>query len=783
MTRTDTRSSHSNQTTTPIQRIAFIGNYLPAQCGIATFTTDLTEALAGQFPETTFLVLPTSDVNVEGRYPDRVRFIIEKEDIDYYTQAAYFLNMNHVNLVCLQHEYGIFGGPSGRHVVALLEKLQMPIVTTFHTILRKPTKGQAAVLGDVIAISDRLVVMTRRDMEFLQDRYSVSRQKIDLIPHGIPDVPFIDPNFYKDQLAVEGKYVLLTFGLLSANKGLEYVIQALPAVVDKYPNVVYIVLGATHPNVLRTEGDSYRESLVELAEELGVADQVIFHNRFVSLDKLVEYISAADVYITPYLNAEQSVSGTLSYAFGAGKAVISTPYWHAEELLAEGRGLLVPFKDSKAISEQILYLLDDEVKRHTLRKRGYLKSREMVWEEAARKYMASFRSALEVRRFHPHPRPLAKHLGDSTIDLPTRNLDHIHRLTDDTGIFQHAIHAIPRYNHGYTTDDNARALICTILLEDWKEYASQAHEYASRYIAFLWHAFNRKTARFRNLMNYEREWLDEEGSEDSHGRAIWSLGTVVGRSRARSLREVADQLFQRALPAARRFTSPRACAFTLRGATEYLKRFSGDLRVANMREGLVEFLMDLFEKTSSADWLWFEDCLTYSNASLSHALLVCGPPLSNDRITQIGLDTLTWLTGIQTSEQGCFVPVGSSGFYHRGKQRARFDQQPIEAYVTVAACIEAYNVTGDEQWRREARKAFDWFLGRNDLNLPLYDPLTGGCRDGLHPDRVNQNQGAESTIAFLMSLLEISAMEQIGPPSAAEPAQESARQKTPAETP
>ena len=781
MTRTDSRSAQTNHNGHPIGRIAFVGNYLPSRCGIATFMTDLTEALAAQYPETNFLVLPTSDVNVEGAYPERVRFIIEKNDADCYQQAAYFLNMNSVDLVCLQHEYGIFGGTWGRHILSLLRELHMPVVTTFHTVLRKPKKKQEEIFKEIIALSDRLVVMTSRSMEFLQEHYGVPRQKIDLIPHGIPDVPFIDPNFYKDQLSVEGKYVLLTFGLLSGNKGIEYAIQGLPAVLEKYPDVVYIVLGATHPNVIRSEGESYRESLMKLADKLGISDNVIFHNRFVSLDKLVEYISAADVYITPYLNLEQAVSGTLSYAVGVGKAVISTPYWHAEELLAEGRGLLVPVKDSEAITQQILYLLDNEVKRHTIRKRAYLKSREMIWEETARKYMARFTYAREVRRLHPQPASGSHKASDTIYDLPSRKLDHLRRLTDDTGILQHAVHAVPRYDHGYTTDDNARALITAVLLEDWKEYFNLAHDLASRYIAFMWYAINRKTARFRNIMDYNRQWLDEAGSEDSHGRAVWALGTVVGRSRARGLRDVADHLFQRALPATRRFKSPRACAFALRGVNEFLKRFSGDQRAIQVREKLVNFLIELFEKYSSSDWLWFEDVLSYSNAKLPHALLVCGPPMSDDRITQIGLDTLEWLTAIQTSEQEYFLPIGNSGFYRRGKQRARFDQQPVEAYATVSACIEAYNITGDEKWRKEARKAFDWFLGRNDLNLPLYDPRTGGCRDGLHSDRLNQNQGAESTIAFLMSLMEISSMEQLGPPSGAEPAQEPVQREALAE--
>ncbi len=776
MNRIDYKPSRGDYTSQP-KRIAFVGNYIPSRCGIATFTADLAEALAVIYPEVDFLALPTSDPNIEGVYPERVRFIIEKDDIDYYHQAAYFLNMNRVDLVCLQHEYGIFGGDSGQHVISLLRELHIPVITTLHTVLRKPTKKQAEIFNDLITLSDRLIVMTNHSMEFLHEHHNIPHQKMDRIPHGIPDMPFIDPSFHKDHLGVEGKHVLLTFGLLSANKGIEYVIQAMPAILEKYPNVVYIVLGATHPNILRSEGERYRESLEVLAEKLGVKDQVLFHNRYVSLDQLVEYISAADIYITPYLNAEQAVSGTLSYAVGAGKAVISTPYWHAEEVLAEGRGLLVPFKNSEAIAEKMLFLLDNEVKRHTIRKRAYLKSREMVWDEIARKYMTSFRQAREVRRFHPQPFTGTGRVKDAAIELPSRNLSHLRRLTDDTGIFQHAIHLVPRYDHGYTTDDNSRALIASILLEDWQDLIYEARELASRYLAFLWYAINRKAARFRNFMSYDRQWLDDIGSEDCHGRAIWALGTVIGRCRLRGLRDVADHLFQRALPATRRLISPRAKAFVLRGVNEYLKRFSGDLRAAQVRERLINDLISLFEKNSHPDWTWFEDSLTYSNALLPHALLVCGPPLSNDRITQIGLESLEWLAAIQTSEQGYFIPVGNSSAYRHGEERPRFDQQPIDAYASVSAYIEAYNITGNEKWRREARKAFDWFLGRNDLNLPLYDPQTGGCRDGLHPDRLNQNEGAESTVAFLLALLEISSMEQIESLPAAESGKESDKKR------
>ncbi len=763
MTIKDAQPTVSPTAKIPIRRIAFVGNYLPAKCGIATFTADLTESLAVRYPDITFLVLPTSDPNV-GRYPERVRFVIEKDDVASYKQAAYFLNMNHIDLVCLQHEYGIFGGPSGRHILALLKELHMPIITTFHTILDKPIKEQEKIFREIVRTSDRLVVMTRRDLGIVKDRHKLSREKINLIPHGIPDVPFIDPNFYKDQIGVEGKYVLLTFGLLSANKGIENVIKALPAIIEKHPQVVYIVLGATHPNVLRAEGDTYRESLVALADKLQVTEHVLFHDRFVSLDKLIEYISTADIYITPYNHKEQSVSGTLAYAVGLGKAVISTPYWHAEELLAEGRGILVPFKDPGAIAKQVLFLLDNEVKRHTLRKRAYLKTRVMTWDESARKYMGSFSHSLESRRIHPRP---ARNVGDLTLvtgEMPTLKMRHLQRLTDDTGLLQHAIHAIPHYAHGYSIDDNARGLITAIYLEDIDDYKPLSYELASRYLAFISYALNPKTNRFRNILSFERKWQDEGNSEDAHGRALWSLGLVVGRSRIRSLRDMAEELFQRGLPVAQRFKSPRACAFILLSVHEYLKRFSGDQRAIAVRKKLVNHLVDAHKKYSTTDWPWFEDYLTYCNAKLPHALLVCSPSLGDDRITQLGLDTLDWLISVQTSDEGYFIPIGSEGFYRRGETRARFDQQPIEAYTTLAACIEAYHITGENKWYKESQKIFNWFLGLNDLRLSLYNPRTGGCHDGLHPDRINMNQGAESTLAFLMSWLEINAVQEIAAP-------------------
>jgi glycosyltransferase involved in cell wall biosynthesis len=747
-----------------INRIGFIGNYLPRQCGIATFTTDLCEAIATECDGTTCIALPVNDIEAGYAYPARVRFELTEKDIDSYRRAADFLNINSVDLVCLQHEYGIFGGRAGSHILALLRELRMPIVTTFHTILHDPDPDQQRVLKEVAALSDRLVVMSERGREFLQKIYGVQPEKIDFIPHGIPDVPFVDPSFHKDLFGVEGKTVLLSFGLLSASKGFETVIAALPAILTLHPNVVYIILGATHPQVVRNEGETYRLSLQWLAHEKGVEGQVIFYNRFVSLEELVEFIGAADIYITPYLNEAQITSGTLAYTLGAGKAVISTPYWYAEEMLAEGRGVLVPFHDPAALAEQVIDLLDNEPKRHAMRKRAYLFGRAMVWPQVARNYMESFeRARAEHRHFTP-PGFAVKPLDKRPGELPPLKLDHLHLMTDDTGMLQHASFTIPNYREGYSIDDNARALIVSTYLEELG--SGEAFELASRYLAFIGYAFNTETGRFRSFMDFQRNWLKKSGSDDSHGRTLWALGTVLGRSNTPALQSMAGWVFEQALPVILKTTSPRAWAFALIGIHEYLRRFEGDRGANQVRDELAGRLLTLYENSRSDEWCWYEAGLTYCNAVLPQALLMSGQWIPNNAMTEAGLESLHWLADLQRADAagGHFVPIGSNGFYQRGSERARFDQQPVEAQTMASACLEAYRSTGDESWRKEARRAFEWFLGRNDLNLPVYDPTTGGCRDGLHPDRPNENQGAESTLAFLQTLLELRLAEE--PPSA-----------------
>ena len=747
-----------------IRRIAFIGNYMPRQCGIATFTTDLCEAIADEYKGTACIALPVNDTEEGYEYPARVRFELIEKDIESYRRAADFLNTNNVDMVSLQHEYGIFGGRAGSYILETLRQLRMPVVTTLHTILKEPSPDQRRVLEELVSLSDRVVVMSELGAEFLQSIYHIPAEKIDLIPHGIPDVAFVDPSFHKDLFGVEGKSVLLSFGLLSPNKGIENVISALPAILEKYPNVVYMVVGATHPHVIETEGETYRLSLQWLAREKGVEANVIFYNRFVSLEELVQFISASDIYITPYLDAAQITSGTLAYTLGAGKAVVSTPYWYAEEMLADERGALVPFSNPKALADQVIDLLGNESKRHAMRKRAYLFGRDMVWPQVARRYVKTFERARDEHRYHAAAEFAVRPLDKRAAELPPLKLDHLHHLTDKTGILQHAVFTIPNYHEGYTTDDNARALMVSILLEELGN--KEATGLATRYLAFTWYAFNTETRRFRNFMDYQRNWLEESGSDDSHGRALWALGTVLGRSNTPALHNMAARVFQMSLLQILETTSPRAWAFALIGIHEYLQRFAGDRRVTQVQEELANRLLALYQDHRAADWNWFEDRLTYCNAVLSHAMLLSGESLANAAMTEVGLESLRWLADLQRSDTGGrhFVPIGSNGFYEQGGERARFDQQPVEAQAMVSACLEAHRLTGDKTWQKEVRRAFEWFLGRNDLHLPVYDPTTGGCRDGLHSDRPNENQGAESTLAFLQSLLELRLAENIDQP-------------------
>jgi glycosyltransferase involved in cell wall biosynthesis len=727
--------------------IAYIGNSLPRRCGIATFTTDLRTAIASVRPAVDGFIVAMNDPGQNYAYPPEVRIEIGQDDPADYLSAADAINDSAVDVVSLQHEFGIFGGLAGERVVPLLEALKMPIVSTLHTVLADPSPEQRAVFERITALSTRVVVMADKGRELLRTVYKVAADKIDVIPHGIPDMPFVDPRPTKARLGFEGRSVILTFGLLSPNKGIEFMIDAMPAVLAGRPDAVYVVLGATHPNLVRQHGEAYRDSLVERARSLGVGDRVVFLDRFVDRPLLLDYITMCDVYVTPYLKEAQMTSGTLAYSFGLGKAVVSTPYWHARELLADGRGTLVPFGDATALATATLDLLTDQGRRDAVRRRAYASGRSMTWERTAERYLAVFDAARRGDRLRVVSQPTARPAIKES-SLPSARTTHFLSLCDDTGILQHALFSVGDRSHGYCVDDNARALLVSCALDE----KSVPDVVSARFAAFIQHAWNPGVGRFRNFMSFDRRWLEDRGSEDSHGRTLWALGVCARDDRIPSRRLWAADLFHRALPTVEGFTSPRAWAFTLLGLDAMLDVRPDDDAGRRIRRVLSGRLMDLLAAVETPDWIWFEEYLGYDNARLSEALIVSGIAADDTGQVQAGLRTLRWLMRQQTTSTGLFRPVGSDSFGERRRPPRPFDQQPLEAAATMAACLAARSASPDSRWLLDAQRAYDWFLGANDLGVPLVDVSTGSCRDGLHPDRANENRGAESTISYLLAL-------------------------------
>ena len=738
---------------TNLSSIVFIGNYLPRQCGIATFTSDLCRAVAQEAADADCYAVAMNDTAEGYDYPERVRFEVRQNEPEGYRQLAEYLNMSGTNVVCVQHEYGIYGGAAGADLLLTLRRLRVPIVTTLHTVLRDPNPEQRHAMDEICRLSDRLVVMSERAVDFLRDIWQVPAEKIEMIHHGIPDMPFVDPNFYKDKFGVEGRRVILTFGLLSPNKGIESMIDALPDVVKRFPDAMYIVLGATHPHVKREHGEEYRLGLQRRARTLGVQNNIVFHNRFVEFTELCEFLGSADVYVTPYLTEAQITSGTLAYALGVGKAVVSTPYWYATEMLGEGRGIIVPFQDPAALAEKVCFLFDNEAERHAMRKRAYTLGRQMVWKEVARRYLGAFAGARDERRRQPKSVGRVQTLAEHDIELPELDLSHLRRMTDTTGVFQHARFAIPNFAEGYTTDDNARALMVAVGSHEFGPTDTELRALATRYLAFLNYACIPDMGRFHNCMGYDRRWLDDCGSEDCQGRAIMSFGWVVNLSNDDGLVAAAMNLLRMALPATEMFTSPRSWAYTLLGLDHYLRKFPGDSNVRRMREVLSARLHAQYKEAATDDWRWFETALNYANARLPHALIASGHAMGRQDMVDDALAALEWLCGVTTGSDGQFEPIGSNGWYRRGGERARFAQQPIEAQTMIDACRAAFLVTKDVRWWRRMVGTFEWFFGRNDLGLPLYDYTTGGCHDGIESDRVSLNQGAESVLSYLLARL------------------------------
>ena len=737
-----------------LRRIAFIGNSLPRHCGIATFTTDLQQAISTSRSDIETSIVAMTDHGQTYDYPAAVALQIKDGNIEDYVRAADFLNAGRFDTVCLQHEFGIFGGEAGAHILVLLSRLTMPVVTTLHTVLAEPTAAQRAVMERIVAVSSKVVVMANKAHELLRSVYQVPEDKIEVIAHGIPDVGFVGPEAAKARLGFAGRSVILTFGLLSPNKGVEVMIDAMPSILKRCADAVYVVLGATHPNLVRDQGEAYRESLLARVRELGIEDHVVFLDQFVDQATLLEFISMCDVYVTPYLNEAQMTSGTLAYSFGLGRPVVSTPYWHARELLADGRGVLIPFGDAAAAGREIAELLTDDTRRQAICKRAYAVSRSMTWERTARRYMSAFEHAWQGHWLKAFARPDKKTPAPYSPAPPAMQIGHFLSMCDDTGLFQHAVHSVPDRSHGYCVDDNARALLLACALNNPGERPLPEF-LTARFAAFVQHAWNPDTKRFRNFMGFNRTWLEDVGSEDSHGRTLWALGECARNDSSPSRRRWAASLLAEALPAAETFRSPRAWGFTLLGLDAYCAAIPNDLRARDIRPVLADRLMTILAAVETPDWVWFEAGLAYDNARLPQALMLTGVATHTSAYVDAGLRCLHWLMTQQTTSAGLFRPVGTAGFGEQRQRPRAFDQQPVEAAATIAACLTAWRADGEAGWKANARLVFAWFFGSNDLSVALVDPETGSCRDGLHPDRANENCGGESVLSYLLSLAEI----------------------------
>jgi len=711
-------------------------------------------------------------------FPETVGRTIRQDHAADYRAAADFINREAFDLVCLQHEFGIFGGEAGALVLDLVARLDAPLVTTLHTVLDRPNAAQRRVLDAIIAASARVVVMAGKARDMLIDVYGADPERIDVIAHGIPDVPLASTRAAKERLGFTDRKVILTFGLMSPNKGIETMIDAMPEIVRCAPDALYVVMGATHPILQAEEGEQYRNTLMARVRALGLDDHVVFINRFVDRPELLDHIAMCDVYATPYLAAAQMTSGTLAYSHGMGRPVVSTPYWHAAELLIDGSGVLIPFDNPAGFGPAIANLLGDETGRLAMGRKAYAASRPMTWANTARRYAASFRAASRKggvatgdRMDMPKPIPTITQT-QARPNLPPMSLDHLAAMCDDTGMAQHAVHAIADRSHGYCIDDNARALLLCCGLADGPD-APLARRLSSTFAAFIQHGWNPDNRRFRNFMSFDRRWLEDAGSEDSHGRTLWALGTYSVRACSSGHARWARELFSEALDGVVAFTSPRAWAFTLLGLAPYCAVYAEDYAAAGLRAELADRLEKLLSAREGPEWTWFENGLSYDNARLPQALIVTGAAMRSANIVEAGLRSLRWLVPMQTSGEGHFRPVGSHGFLMASRNMPQaFDQQPLEACATIAACIAAQRVDPGFSWHAEAERAFAWFLGANDLGIELADVATGSCRDGLHPDRANENRGAESVLSFLLSLADmqrLNAMNRPAPPQTIAP--------------
>ena len=740
-----------------LRRIALVGTSVPRQCGIATFTEDLFQALRKNDPALDVSVIAINDQPEGYAYPGHVSFQIPQEDSSAYRVAADFLDVSDAEVVCLQHEFGIFGGPAGSHVLELVEDLKVPLVTTLHTVLEHPDPEQCRVMRALAQQSARFVVMADKGRAILEDVYAVPQDKIAVIPHGVPDRAFLDSALAKHRLDLADRTVLMTFGLLGPGKGIETAIRSIPALIRDHPKALYLIVGATHPNLVRHEGERYRQGLIELTATLGVSDHVQFVDRYCSTAELLDYLAACDIYVSPYPNVAQITSGTLAYAMALGKPVVSTPFWYAQEMLADECGILVAAGESDAFAAAIAKLIDDDRLRSRLRTNAYERGRAMTWPQVGRLYLSLFaqiKSQSQTRgaEIISFPKPDA-------MPLPEFSTAHLAHLTDDVGLIQHTKFSVAHRRHGYCLDDNARALVVMAELASHREWTTAEERMSRTYAAFIDDALCPDTGKVRNFMRFDRSWHDEGEIDDALGRAIWALGKVAAINDQRGLSSWAASRLLETAPSLQNSTAPRSWAYGLLGISAFLQRFPGHRQFQALRTDLAAALLQRYRDAAKADWTWFEDRLAYDNARLCEALIMCGDATGREDLLGAGLETLRWLMEIQRAPAGHFRPVGTQSFGLDHALPGAFDQQPLEVWAAVNACCAAHEITRDASWLLEARRAFAWFLGENDLAVPVAEPERGACFDGLHPDRRNANQGAESTLAYLGALSSLARIE------------------------
>ncbi|WP_420801976.1 glycosyltransferase [Sphingomonas cavernae] len=713
---------------------------------MATFTSDTCDALAARFPAMT-VDLYAMDDGSGIAYPEHIA-TIDQNDPAAYRAAARKIAESGARAIWLQHEYGIFGGTAGELILNLLDRVNLPVLVTLHTVLEKPGPDERRVLEALARRASKLIVMAEKAREILRRVYGVADAQIAVIPHGVPDRPLVAPDSVKPRFGFEGRRVILTFGLIAPGKGIEVMIDAMPRIVAAHPETLYVVLGATHPNLVRREGEAYREKLHALAETLGVSDHVRFIDAFVDPDELLDYLQAADVYVTPYLNRDQITSGTLSYAVSVGKPVVATPYIHATEILDENHGVLVNFGDSAQMAAAIVRLLEDDAGRDALAERAYARGRTMLWSRLAER-AAMILGEMEQRA----PMRLGKAMT-ARASLLAPDLTAVLRMSDSTGMYQHGVFSVPDRHHGYCVDDNARALMLLGRIEDIDE--SQRDQWMTVYASFVQHSWNPDHGRFRNFMRFDRSWCEDFGSEDSHGRALWSLGVTARHAPIQKHADWAANLFDRTAHHALSLGAPRAQAFAMLGAAAMFDARRGHGASRAILETFGDQLLALLAESRRPDWPWFEAVLAYDNARLPEALLRAGIALGREDYRECGLQTLDWIAGQQIAPEGHFRAVGTDSFGRAFEPPMPFDQQPLEAQATIDACEAAFEASGDRRWVDEARRAYRWFLGENDLDMPLATRNDGGCFDGLMPTGINRNQGAESILALQLASCAIS---------------------------